>query len=113
MAVNRKLNKNSGQRRAMFRSMTTSLLQHGRIKTTQTRAKEVRSIAEKMISLGKQGNLAAYRQAAAYILDEATVKLLFNEISKKYTDREGGYTRIVRLGPRRGDAAEMVILELV
>jgi len=113
MAVNRKLNKNSGQRRAMFRSMTTSLLQNGRIRTTETRAKELRSIVEKMITLGKQGDLAAFRQALAFVLDEDTVKLLFNEISKKYTNRNGGYTRIVRIGPRRGDAAEMVMIELV
>ena len=113
MPNNRKLNKNSGQRRAMFRSMTTSLLEHGRIVTTYTRAKELRSIVEKMITLGKQGDLAAYRRAMGYILDETTVKRLFDEISKKYADRKGGYTRMVRIGPRKGDAAEMVIIELV
>ena len=109
----RKLNKNSGQRRAMFRSMTTSLIRHGRIQTTETRAKEVRSIVEKMITLGKQGDLAAYRQAVAYILDEKVVKQLFDEVSKKYESRQGGYTRMVRLGNRRGDAAPMVMIELI
>ena len=109
----RKLNKNSGQRRAMFRSLTTSLLRHGRIQTTETRAKELRSITEKMITLGKQGDLAAYRQAVAYVLDEKVVKQLFNEISKKYVSRDGGYTRMVRLGVRKGDAATMVMIELV
>jgi large subunit ribosomal protein L17 len=109
----RKLNKNSGQRRAMFRNMTTSLIRHGRIQTTATRAKELRSIAEKMITLGKQGNLAARRQAMAYMLDETVVKRLFDEVSKKYESRQGGYTRMVRLGNRKGDAAPMVMIELV
>jgi large subunit ribosomal protein L17 len=109
----RKLNKNTGQRRAMLRNMTTSFIRHGRIRTTETRAKELRCVAEKMITLGKQGDLAARRQAMAYMLDEAVVKRLFDEISKKYESRQGGYTRIVRLGSRKGDAAPMVMIELV
>jgi large subunit ribosomal protein L17 len=109
----RKLNKNSGQRRAMLRSMTTSLIRHGRIQTTAARAKELRSVAEKMVTLGKQGDLAARRQALGYILDEDVVKRLFDEISPKYEERQGGYTRIVRLGNRKGDAAPMVMIELV
>lgn len=109
----RKLNKNSGQRRAMLRSMTTSLIRHGRIRTTAARAKELRSVAEKMVTLGKQGDLAARRQALAYIVDEAVVKQLFDEVSPKYEERQGGYTRIVRLGNRKGDAAPMVMIEMV
>ncbi|MDR1206032.1 MAG: 50S ribosomal protein L17 [Peptococcaceae bacterium] len=109
----RKLNKNSGQRRAMLRSMTTSLIRHGRIQTTAARAKELRSVAEKMVTLGKQGDLAARRQALAYIVDEAVVKQLFDEVGPKYEERQGGYTRIVRLGNRKGDAAPMVMIELV
>jgi large subunit ribosomal protein L17 len=109
----RKLNKNSGQRRAMLRSMTTSLIRQGRIQTTAARAKELRSVAEKMVTLGKRGDLAARRLALAYILDEAVVKHLFDEVSPKYESRQGGYTRIVRLGNRKGDAAPMVMIELV
>lgn len=109
----RRLGRNTGQRRALLRNITTSLLKHGRIETTEPKAKELRSIVEKMISLGKQGDLHARRQAAAYLLDEAVVKDLFENIAKKYADRQGGYTRLVKTGCRRGDAAPMVIIELV
>ena len=109
----RKLGRNTGQRRALLRSIVTSLLKYGRIETTEPKAKELRSIAEKMITLGKQGDLSARRQAAAYLLDESVVKELFDNIGKKYADRQGGYTRIIKTGFRRGDAAPMVIVELV
>jgi len=109
----RKLGRNTGQRRAMFRSMATALLRTGRIETTEPKAKELRSIVEKMITLGKQGDLAARRQAMAYLLDEAVVKDLFENISKNYAERQGGYTRMLKVGFRRGDAAPLVIMELV
>ncbi len=109
----RKLNRNTGQRRALLRNITTSLLKNGRIKTTEQKAKELRSIVEKMVTLAKQGDLHARRQAAAYLLDEEVTKDLFENISKKYEDRQGGYTRLIKLGNRRGDAASMVIVELV
>lgn len=113
MAENRKLNRPTDQRIAMLRSLTTSVLKHGKIHTTETRAKEVKSIADKMITLGKRGDLHARRQALSYLLDEAVVTDLFDKIAPKYSDRNGGYTRILKEGPRRGDSAEMVILELV
>lgn len=109
----RRLGRNTGQRRTMLRSMTTSLLKYGKIETTEQKAKELKSIAEKMITLGKQGDLAARRMAEAYLMDESVVKDLFDNISKKYTDRQGGYTRITLSHNRRGDAASMVIMELV
>lgn len=109
----RRLGRNTGQRRALLRSMSTALLKYGRIETTEPKAKELKSIAEKMISLGKQGDLHARRQAAAYLLEETVVKELFDNISKKYVDRQGGYTRIMKIGNRRGDGAPMVIVELV
>jgi large subunit ribosomal protein L17 len=97
----------------MLRNLVTSVLESGRIETTVARAKEVRSMAEKMITLGKEGSLHSRRQALAYITKEDVVKKLFDEIAPKYADRQGGYTRIVKMGPRRGDAAEMAIIELV
>ena len=109
----RKLNMTSAHRRAVLRNMTTSLIKHGRIETTEPKAKEARRLAEKMITLGKKGDLHARRRAMAYLLDETVVKNLFDEIAPKYSTRQGGYTRIMKLGPRRGDAAPMVILELV
>ena len=113
MAKNRKLGRTSDQRRAMLRAMTTYLLESGQIKTTYARAKEVAPIAEKMITLAKKNDLAAYRQALSYITKEDVAKKLFDEIGPKYAERNGGYTRIVRIGPRRGDAAEMAIIQLV
>ncbi|MBQ7953756.1 MAG: 50S ribosomal protein L17 [Clostridia bacterium] len=113
MAVQRKLGRPTDQRIAMLRNLTTSLLENGKIETTVTRAKEVRSTAEKMITLGKTNTLHTRRQAMGYITKEDVVKKLFDEIAPKYADRNGGYTRIIKIGPRRGDAAEMCIIELV
>ncbi len=109
----RKLGKTSDQRKAMLRQLTTDLLEYGRIKTTVTRAKEVQPIAEKMITLAKKNDLAAYRQTLSYVTKESVAKKLFDEVGPKYADRNGGYTRIVRIGFRRGDAAEIAYLELV
>ncbi len=113
MAGYRKLGRPSDQRRAMLRNLVTSFLEHGKMMTTGTRAKETQSIAEKMITLGKRGDLHARRQALAYITKEDVVKKLFDEIAPKYKERNGGYTRIMKVAPRRGDAAEVVVLELV
>lgn len=113
MSTNRKLGKPTDQRRAMLRAMVTYLLENGQIKTTISRAKEVAPMAEKMISLAKKNDLAAYRQALTFITKEDVAKKLFDELGPKYESRAGGYTRIVRIGPRRGDAAEMAIIELV
>ena len=109
----RKLGIKMNRRRATLRNIVTSLLKHGQIQTTEARAKELNSLAEKMITLGKQGDLAARRQALAFIMDETVVKELFDNIGPKYADRQGGYTRIMKLGFRRGDAAEMVLVQLV
>jgi large subunit ribosomal protein L17 len=109
----RKLGINMSRRKATLRNIVTSLLKHGRIETTEARAKELHSLAEKMITLGKQGDLAAKRQAMEFLLDETVVKELFDNIAPKYADRQGGYTRIIRSGYRRGDSAEMVLVELV
>ena len=109
----RKLGRATDVRRAMLRGLVTYLLENGRIETTVSRAKEVQAIAEKMITLGKTNDLHSKRQALAYITKEGVVKKLFDEISPKYADVKGGYTRIVKICPRRGDAAEMAILELV
>lgn len=103
----------TGHRRAMLRNLVTSLIKEDRIKTTETRAKEVKSIAEKMVTLAKKGDLAARRQALAYIYDEEVVRKLFETLGPKYSERPGGYTRIVKMGHRQGDAAPMAILELV
>ena len=113
MAQNRKLGKTSDQRRAMLRAMTTYLLENGQIKTTYARAKEVAPIVEKMITLAKKNDLAGYRQALAFLTKEDVAKKLFDEIGPKYADRNGGYTRVLKMGPRRGDAAEMAIIQLV
>ena len=109
----RKLGRTSSQRKAMLRAMTTYLLENGRIETTFTRAKEVQPVAEKMITLGKKNTLASYRRALAYITKEDVANKLFKEIAPGYAKREGGYTRVIRIGTRRGDAAEMAVLELV
>ncbi len=109
----RKLGRRSDHRRAMFENMVTSLFKHGKIETTETKAKEIKSLAEKMITLAKDGSLHSRRQAAKVITEKEVLKELFDEIGPRYNDREGGYTRIYKLGPRRGDAAPMVILELV
>ena len=113
MSHNRKLGKPTDQRIAMLRAMTTYLLENGQIKTTVTRAKEVAPLAEKMITLAKKNNLAAYRQALSFLTKEDVAKKLFDQIGPKYATRDGGYTRVVKIGPRRGDAAEMAIVQLV
>ena len=110
---NRKLGRTTDQRKAMLRAMVTYLLENGQIKTTLTRAKEVAPVAEKMITLAKDNTLVSYRQALGFITKEDVANKLFKEIGPKYADRTGGYTRIVRIGPRRGDAAEMAIIQLV
>ena len=112
MPGTRKLGRPTDHRMAMLRAMVTYLLENGKIETTVTRAKEVRPLAEKMITLGKK-TLASKRQALAFITKEDVVKKLFDEIAPKYAERNGGYTRIVRIGVRRGDNAEMAIIELV
>ena len=109
----RKLGRTADHRMSMLRGMVTYLLENGSIETNATRAKEVRSLAEKMITLGKDNTLHAKRQAMAFITKEDVVNKLFTEIAPKYADRNGGYTRIVKMGPRRGDAAEMAIISLV
>ena len=113
MPASRKLGRTTDHRKAMLRGMVTLLLENGKVETTLTRAKEVRSVAEKMITLGKTNTLASRRQALAYITKEDVVTKLFNEIAPKYEGRNGGYTQIYKLGPRRGDAAEMAIIKLV
>lgn len=113
MALKRRLGRPTDHRMLMLRNLVTSLLDKGRIVTTVARAKEARSLAEEMITLAKKGDLHSRRRALAFVTDETVVKNLFDKIGPKYADREGGYTRIVKIGPRRGDAAEMVILELV
>ena len=109
----RKLGRTSDQRRAMLRAMVTYLLENGQIKTTLARAKEGAPLTEKMITLSKKNDLAAYRQALAFITKEDVAHKLFTEMNQKYMSRDGGYTRIVRMGPRKGDAAEMAIIQLV
>lgn len=113
MPGTRKLGKTTDQRMAMLRQQVTDLLDNGRMETTITRAKEVRPLAEKMITLGKNKSLANYRQAISFITREDVAKKVFDELAPKYADRNGGYTRITRIGPRRGDAAEMAVIELV
>ena len=109
----RKLGKTSTQRKALLRQQVTDLLENGKMETTFYRAKEVQPVVEKMITLGKKGNLAAYRKAMTFVTKEDMVQKLFKEIAPKYADRNGGYTRVTRTGPRRGDAAEMAVIELV
>ena len=113
MKGHRKLGRPTAHRKAMLRNQVTDLLREGRITTTDTRAKEARRQAEKMITLAKRGDLHARRQVLAYVYDESVVTKLFDEIAPKYEDRQGGYTRILKLGPRKGDNAELVFLELV
>ncbi|GEK59749.1 MULTISPECIES: 50S ribosomal protein L17 [Marinococcus] len=115
-----KLGRDTSARKALFRDLTTDLIINGRIETTHAKAKEVQPIAEKIITLGKRGDLHARRQAAAFVRKETAneegqdaVQKLFSEIGPRYEDRQGGYTRVLKLGPRRGDAAEMAIIELV
>lgn len=128
----RKLQRTKSQRKALLRDLTTALIINGRIETTEARAKEVRKSAEKMITLGKRGDLSSRRQAAAFIRDtydekklsenvesaeeiklQSAVQTLFNDVAPRFKDRNGGYTRILKMAPRRGDAAQMAIVELV
>lgn len=109
----RKLGRRSDHRKAMLMNLTISILREERIETTVTRAKELRKFAERMITLGKKGDLAARRRAFAFLRDDAVVAKLFNEIAPKYAERNGGYTRIIRTSVRRGDSSEMAIIELV
>ena len=113
MPGTRKLGRTSDHRKSMLRGMVTYLIENGQIETTVTRAKEVRAMAEKMITIGKDNSLHAKRQVYSYITKEAVAKKLIEEVSPKYADRKGGYTRINKTGPRRGDAAEMCIIELI
>ena len=113
MPGTRKLGKTTDQRMAMLRQQVTDLLANGRMETTITGCKEIKPLAEKMITLGKKGDLAAYRQALSFITKEDVANKLFKEIAPEYAERNGGYTRIIRTGVRRGDAAETAIIELV
>ncbi len=109
----RKLGRSSGHRRAIFRNLVTDLLGYEKITTTEAKAKEVRGLAEKMITLGKGGELRSRRQALSFILDKSVIEKVFKELAERYAERSGGYTRITKLGPRLGDGAPMVQLELV
>lgn len=109
----RKLGRDSSARKALLRSILTSFFAHGRIETTEAKAKETASLADQMITLAKRGDLHARRQVLSFLMDEEVTKKLFDTIAPKYQDRQGGYTRVLKLGPRRGDAAPMAILELV
>jgi large subunit ribosomal protein L17 len=109
----KKLGRDSAHRRALYANLAGSLIEHGRIKTTEAKAKAVKPFAEQMITLGKRGDLAARRQAIAELRSQDVVHQLFADVAPRFADRAGGYTRIVKLGPRQGDAAEMVYLELV
>ena len=113
MPGTRKLGRTSDSRAAMLRAMVTFLLENGKIETTFYRAKEVQPVVEKMITLGKKGGLANYRRALSFITKEDVANKLFKEIAPKYAERNGGYTRVTRTGARRGDAAEMAVIELV
>jgi large subunit ribosomal protein L17 len=109
----RRLGRTTSHREAMFRNLVTSFLNHEKITTTDAKAKEIRSVAEKMITLGKRGDLHSLRQAASYIREKSVVTKLFSTIAPRYKDRTGGYTRIVKLGIRQGDAAPVSLIELV
>jgi large subunit ribosomal protein L17 len=109
----RKLGRTTGHRRALYRNLVTDLLKHEKVITTEAKAKEVRSLAEKMITLGKKGGLHSYRQALSFIMDKKATEKLFAALAPRYSERHGGYTRIVKLEPRLGDGAPMVQLELV
>jgi large subunit ribosomal protein L17 len=109
----RKLGRDSAHRKALYANLTASLIEHGRIKTTVAKAKEVRPVAEEMITLGRRGDVPARRQALKFLRSQDVVHKLFSEVGPRFSDRPGGYSRIVKLGPRHGDAAEMAYLELV
>ncbi len=109
----RRLGRSSSHRRALFRNQVTDFLRHEKIVTTEAKAKEVKSLAERMITLGKKGDLHHRRQAVAFLFDDKVVKKLFDDLAPRYEERQGGYTRLTKLGPRKGDNAPMVKLELV
>jgi large subunit ribosomal protein L17 len=109
----RKLGRDASHRKALYANLTASLIEHGRIKTTVAKAKEVRPVAEEMITLGRRGDVPARRQALKFLRSQDVVHKLFSEVGPRFADRPGGYSRIVKLGPRQGDAAEMAYLELV
>jgi large subunit ribosomal protein L17 len=109
----RKLGRDAAQRKALYANLAAALIEHGRIKTTEAKAKEVRPIVEEMITLGKRGDVAAHRHAVAFLRSKPVAHRLFAEIAPRFAERPGGYTRIVKIGPRQGDAARMVYLELV
>jgi large subunit ribosomal protein L17 len=109
----RKLGRDSAHRKALYSNLAGALIEHGRIKTTEAKAKEVRPIVEQMITLGKRGDVAAHRQAVAFLRSKSVAHMLFSEVAPRFADRPGGYTRVVKLGPRQGDAAPMAYLELV
>jgi large subunit ribosomal protein L17 len=109
----RKLGRDSAHRKALYANLTGALIEHGRIRTTEAKAKEVRPIAEEMITLGKRGDVAAHRQAVAFLRSKPIAHILFAEVAPRFADRQGGYTRIVKIGPRQGDAAPLAYLELV
>ncbi len=109
----RKLGRDAAHRKALYANLAAALIEHGRIKTTEAKAKEVRPVAEQLITLGRRGDLAARRQAVAYLRSKDVVHKLFADVAPRFADRPGGYSRIVKLGPRQGDAADMVYLELV
>jgi len=113
LKAGRKLNRTSAHRKALFRNLVTALIAHEHVRTTDAKAKEVRRFADRMISLGKRGTLHARRQALAYIRTNAVVKKLFDEVAPRFRDRPGGYTRVVKLGIRHGDAAPLSVVELV
>jgi large subunit ribosomal protein L17 len=109
----RKLGRDSAHRKALYSNLAGALIEHGRIKTTEAKAKEVRPIVEQMITLGKRGDVSAHRQAVAFLRSKSVAHMLFSEVAPRFADRPGGYTRVVKLGPRQGDAAPMAYLELV
>jgi large subunit ribosomal protein L17 len=109
----KKLGRDAAQRKSLYAGLTSSLIEHGRIRTTEAKAKAVKPIAEQMITLGRRGDIHARRQALAYLRSQDVVYKLFSDVAPRFADRPGGYTRIVKLGPRQGDAANMAYLELV
>jgi large subunit ribosomal protein L17 len=109
----RKLGRDSAHRKALYSNLAGALIEHGRIKTTEAKAKEVRPIVEEMITLGKRGDVAAHRHAVAFLRSKSVTRRLFADVAPRFADRPGGYTRIVKIGPRQGDAALMVYLELL
>jgi large subunit ribosomal protein L17 len=109
----RKLGRDAAHRKALYANLASALIEHGRIRTTEAKAKEMRPIVEEMITLGKRGDIAAHRQAVAFLRSKPVAHKLFAEVAPRFADRPGGYTRIVKIGPRQGDAAQMAYLELV